>query len=268
VLGIGLAACSGTTFVYNRLDFIVPWYLGRYVDLDASQSDLVDVRLAPLLEWHRRNELPRYAAFLEDLERDLNDPISLEQVKDYADRVEQAWFRLRDPGLEQLLVLGEQLSDEQLDDFIAVVDKQQRKYERKYLARDEEEYREDALESLEDSFEDYLGRLTQEQRERLSLAVAQLWRSDTVWLSERSKWTAALETALERKPGWQAGVTAIVRDWEAQLDAEVAALYDHNRDLVQAALVDVVNSRTARQDKRLRKELTHLHEDLVVLSNR
>jgi hypothetical protein len=33
-----LSACSSTTFFYNRLDIILPWYLERYVDLDREQS--------------------------------------------------------------------------------------------------------------------------------------------------------------------------------------------------------------------------------------
>ena len=31
-----LGACSSTTFLYNRLDFLLPWYLGDYADLVAQ----------------------------------------------------------------------------------------------------------------------------------------------------------------------------------------------------------------------------------------
>ena len=33
-----LGACSGTTFVYNQLDNILPWYIDDYVNLDGSQE--------------------------------------------------------------------------------------------------------------------------------------------------------------------------------------------------------------------------------------
>jgi hypothetical protein len=51
------------------------------------------------------------------------------------DEFEDAWYRVRDRALEELLVLGATLSDAQIDEFIAALDKRQRKYERKYLGR-------------------------------------------------------------------------------------------------------------------------------------
>lgn len=264
-----LSACSSTTFFYNRLDFILPWYLDRYVDLDRAQSRQLDLELEVMLDWHRREELPRYLEFLNvlsrDLDRDLAAPLSIAQLQSYADRAEQAWFRVRDPGLELLLRLGEDLSEEQIKDFIAVMGKKQTKYEDKYLDRDDTQMREDAFESLEETLEDYLGRLDKTQRERLRSAAEDLLRSDAVWLQERSAWTAQLARALERKPGWQQRVIAIVHDWEAGLDPEVEALYDHNTSVVQAAVVDVLNSRSEKQDIRLHKKIDGFRDDLGLL---
>ncbi|EED32080.1 lipoprotein, putative [gamma proteobacterium NOR5-3] len=264
-----LSACSSTTFVYNRLDFILPWYLDRYVDLDRTQSEQLDVELGELLQWHRSEELPGYLNFLndlaEDLHGDLASPLTVARLQSYADRAEQAWFRVRDPGLELLLRLGDDLSQEQIDDFIAVMDKKQSKYERKYLDRDDEEVVEDAFESLEETLEDYLGRLDESQLQRLRVAAGALLRSDAIWLRERSAWTAELAEALQRKAGWQQRVRGIVRDWEARLDPEVQAIYDHNTTVVQAAIVDVVNSRSDKQDSRLRKKIDGFRDDLVLL---
>jgi hypothetical protein len=260
-----LSACSSTTFFYNRLDFILPWYLDRYVDLERAQSQKLDIQLEALLDWHRREELPRYLDFLDDIAEDLAAPLSVVQLQNYADRAEQAWLRIRDPGLEFLLRLGEDLSDEQIEDFIAVMAKKQAKYEGKYLDRDDKEMREDVFEGLEETLEDYLGRLDKPQRERLRTATEDLLRSDTVWLQERSAWTAELAQALERKPGWQQRVTRIVYDWEADLDPEVEALYDHNTTVVRAAIVDVLNSRSENQGVRLYKKIDGFRDDLNLL---
>ncbi|WOJ92515.1 DUF6279 family lipoprotein [Congregibacter variabilis] len=264
-----LSACSSTTFFYNRLDFILPWYLDRYVDLDRAQSGQLDLALETMLDWHRREELPRYLEFLNtvsrDLDRNIAAPLNVEQLQSYADRAEQAWFRIRDPGLELLLRLGEDLRDEQIKDFIAQMDKKQRKYEDKYLSRDDEEMRKDAFESLKETLEDYLGRLDKTQQERLRVAAGELLRSDAVWLQERSAWTAKLARALEREPGWQRRVIAIIHDWEAGLDPEVEALYDHNTSVVQSAMVDVLNNRSEKQDIRLHKKIDGFRDDLSLL---
>ena len=52
-----LTACSGTTFVYNRLDTILPWYLDDYVELNGTQERQLEEILRPFLNWHRRQEL-------------------------------------------------------------------------------------------------------------------------------------------------------------------------------------------------------------------
>ncbi len=49
MLLLTLVGCSSTTFIYNRLDFILPWYLDDYVDLNNEQDAFLDEQLAPFL---------------------------------------------------------------------------------------------------------------------------------------------------------------------------------------------------------------------------
>jgi hypothetical protein len=256
-----LAGCSSTKFAYNRLDFILHWYLGRYVDLDAGQSDWFDTRIEALLDHHRNEELPKYVAFLDALDADLNRPVTLTQVQGYTDTLELAWYRVRDPGLEELLALGERLSREQLDGFIDELRKRQGKYERKYLDRSDEEFREDAQDNLRDMLEDYLGRLSDEQDRRVAKTVQALARTDSEWLDERAAWVDEMERLLAREPGWQEAIRRTIRNWESQLDETTLAVYDRNTRLVQELIVDVVNTRTERQDRRLRNRIGELRDD-------
>lgn len=265
VVVLGLGACSSTTFLYNRLDFILPWYLGRYVDLDAPQADWFDGRIEAVLAWHRCRELPRYVEILETLEADLETPASLEVLQARTDTLEDAWYRLRDPALEELLDLGARLDEEQIDEFLGSLRKRQAKYERKYLRRSEEEFREDATDNLQDLLSDYLGRLTAQQRAQVEETVAELTRSDSIWLDERRAWIDAMERLLRREEGWQDRIRATIYSWEDELDGDALAVYDRNTLLVQVMFVDVLNARSERQDRRLRRRLTDLREDLLLL---
>jgi hypothetical protein len=266
LLAAALGGCSGTKFAYNRLDFLLPWYLGRYVDLSGEQADWLDVRIERLLAWHRAEELPRYVAFLDALQRDLDRPLTITQLRDYTDTLELAWYRIRDPGLEELLVLGERLTQEQLDGFIGELRKRQRKYERKYLQRSDEEFRDDAADNLRDMLEDYLGPLSTEQDERVRRTAATLARTDSEWLDERAAWVDEMERLLQREPGWQAAIRSTIRNWEAELDETTLAVYDRNTLLVQELIVAVVNERTESQDRRLRGRLRDLRDDFSDLN--
>lgn len=261
-----VTGCSSTTFFYNRLDFLIPWYLGRYVDLDGTQEAWFDERLVDLLAWHRREELPRYVEFLAQLEKDLDTTLTVELLATRSDQLEKAWYRLRDPALEALLVLGARLDDEQITDFIAALRKRQMKYERKYLERSEKEFREDAADNLSDMLEDYLGRLDRGQRETVDATARALLRSDATWLRERQDWITQMEQLLQRAPGWQKELRQTIVEWESALDADALALYDHNERLVMELVADTVNRRSERQDRRLRRRLSDLGEDFSSLT--
>lgn len=260
-----LAACSSTTFVYNRLDSILPWYLDDYVDLNNTQDWQLDEMLAPFLAWHRQQELPRYVALLEQVEADLDGPVSAAEVAGIYAGIEDAWLRLQDKSLDWLLALGASLSDEQVQEFLEELNERQEEYEEEYLERSELEYREDSYESLVDSMQDYLGRLNDAQRERLRAASLELRRSDSIWLQERAAWLQRLDVLMQRQPGWQQRVREAIALRDETVSEQYNATYEHNLEVIFSAIAAVLDSRSEKQDRRLRAELRDLREDLQTL---
>ncbi len=260
-----LSACSSTTFVYNRLDFLLPWYMGDYVKLEREQKKYLDTLIDPFLGWHRNEELPKYLELLEQAERDLDRDLTPEDVEELALAFEAAWLRIEERALEWLMELGEELSDEQIQDFIAELWDKQREYEEKYLPRTDEEYHEEAYENLRDSLQDYMGRLDESQRTVLEDAADTLRRSDGVWLTERAAWLNMLEEVLQREAGWQQALRDAIASRDERVSAEYRETYAHNASVIYAALAEVINSRTEKQDRRLRREIDSLQEDLTTL---
>lgn len=261
-----IGACSSTSFFYSRLDFFLPWYIERFVDLDREQSQILEQQLEPVLTWHRYEELPVYVAFLSEVEGALDKPLTAVQVEGFVNEIEDSWIRVRDRGLEELILIGETLSEEQIDEFFAELDKRQKKLEKKYLKRSDEEFHDDVFDELKGSFKDYLGRLSRDQKDRLLTAANGLERSDHHWLNERAQWIAQMRTELRREPGWQDSVRLMIRDWEDGIDPAAQAVYDQNNHLVRQVIADVANMRSDKQDSRLRKELSKLRDELRELS--
>ncbi|MEH6608333.1 MAG: DUF6279 family lipoprotein [Halioglobus sp.] len=260
-----LAGCSSTTFVYNRLDFLLPWYLGDYVNLDRQQKKHLDELLEPFLSWHQTEELPVYLAILDDARARLDQPVSTDDLAELSAQVEAAWFRLEEEALDWLLNLGDQLSDQQMAGFIAELRAKQVEYEEEYLPRSDEEYREEARDNLRDNLQDYLGRLESEQSVILQLASEQLVRSDAAWLSERARWLDTLERILQRDSGWQQSLLAAIADRDENVSQEYNDTFSHNLAVIQGAIAEVLNGRTPKQDKRLKREIDGLREDLETL---
>jgi hypothetical protein len=260
-----LIACSGTTFVYNRLDTILPWYVDDYVDLNGRQQDQLDEILEPFLRWHRQQELPQYVALLNEVDTTLDKPVTPEQLAQIYSGMEVAWLRLERESLDGLLELGASLTDEQVAEFLGYLWERQEEYEEEYLTRDEPEYREESYDSFADTLRDYLGRLTPQQRERLRQASTALERSDEVWLQERAASLQRLSVLLERQPGWQDKVREAVAGRSETTSEDYLQVYEHNLDVIFAAVADVLNSRSESQDRHLRAELADLRDDLQTL---
>ena len=260
-----LTACSSTTFIYNRLDFLLPWYMGDYVNLERDQKKYLDTLIDPFLDWHRSEELPQYLDLLERAESDLDRELTAADIEALALEFEQAWLRIESRALEWLMELGEQLSDEQIAEFLAELWDKQREYEEKYLPRTDEEYHEEAYENLRDSLQDYMGRLDDQQRTVLQDAGKELRRSDGVWLTERAAWLNMLEEVLQREPGWQQALRDAIATREERVSDDYNDTYAHNAAVIYAALAEVINTRSEKQDKRLRREMDSLQQDLKTL---
>ena len=260
-----LAGCSSTTFVYNRLDFLLPWYLGDYVDLDRSQKNYLDDLLQPYLRWHRMEELPRYLDILKQVDESLSRTIEPEDLAAISKSMEEAWRRLEVEGRKWVLELGGSLTDEQIAEFLQELKDKQLEYEEKYLTRDEKEFRQDTYDSLLDSMQDYLGRLDSDQKQILRNTSGAMQRSDYAWLEERSLWLLNMEELLQREPGWQQRLSDAIDAREQNHSPAYKQVYEHNIGQIYIGLASVLNSRSEKQNRRLRKKLANFREDLNTL---
>lgn len=260
-----ISACSGTSLVYNRLDFLLPWYVDDYAELNPAQKAYLDELLAPFLTWHRNQELPNYVKILKNIEDRLQRPQTSAEVAAVFAEFEQAWLRLESEALDWLLDLGARLSDEQIAGFLNELSERQQEYEEEYLARTDEEFYQDSYDNLLDSVQDYLGRLSEQQRDMLRNASRQLHRSDHAWLQGRADWLQQLAVLLQRQPGWQDKVRAQVAARNDNTPPEHRRIYEHNMGVIYAALAQLLNGRSDQQDRHLRNKLSELQEDVVTL---
>ncbi|CAA0114820.1 Uncharacterised protein [Halioglobus japonicus] len=260
-----LGACSSTTFVYNRLDFLVPWYVDDYVDLDASQKQHLDGLLEPFLVWHRSRELPDYLTILDSFESDLDQPQTPEMIAAVFDEFESAWLRLEGESLDWLLALGAQLSDAQIAELLDELWERQNEYEEEYLERTDEEFYEDSYDDALDNAREYLGSLSDEQEGILLEFSRSLQRSDRAWLAARAQWLEKLGVLLERKPQWQLRVREAVVLQRENPAPEYRRIYEHNLTQIYEVIAVILDGRSEQQDKYLRERLSSLQEDLQEL---
>ena len=257
-----LSGCS-SSFLYNQLDWLIPWYVDDYVDLTRTQKQDLKQQLLPLLEWHRSEELAAYLVLLDRIEGDLKEPVAAETIQEWLIEAERAWYRVEERGLPIAFGLGDNLSDSQMQEFLEKLRERQQELEEEYLERDDDQYREESYENFSENLVSFLGRLSSEQKERLRDASAELQRFDDVWLAERRAWIETLEEILAaREPGWHDAVREAIDTRRRNQSPEYQAAYQFNQEVINRAIADVLNSRSEKQSARLQGEIDDLRRTL------
>jgi hypothetical protein len=252
-----LAGCTAT-FTYNHLDWLIPWFVDGYVDLTREQRKALQGRLEPLLQWHRAEELDRYIAILDRIESELAEPVTADTVQSWIDETLSAAERTEQSTLRLALDFGATLSEAQMAELVASLWERQREYEKEFLARTDEKYREEAYENLAELLQRFVGRLESPQEQRLRTAARALERFDDAWLEERAQWLSELEPLLQRPPGWQQDVQAAYSARKTNRTPRYKAGLSHNLGIINQAMADVLNQLSGRQRRQMADEFEDL----------
>jgi hypothetical protein len=166
-LALLLAACSATEMAYNNADTLIRWQAGRYLDLKNAQTEEFNERLAAFLVWHRSNALPQYARLAGEAGARLERGASLaDMVWGYDAIRQQAREGLRRAGADTGDFL-DRLTPVQIENLERRFAEDNAKFAREWLEGTPEEQRARRLKRLAHTLEDWLGELSDAQRERV-----------------------------------------------------------------------------------------------------
>ena len=263
---IFLTGCSSTTFVYNRIDYLLPWYFASYVDLSRDQKQYLDELLIPFFSWHRHEELPRYAEIINSVQGLLDSEVEVKNIVLITQDVEESWFRLEDELLLWIIPLTKDLTDEQINNFLQVMQTKIIESENKYLKRNDQVYQKDNYNRLRKNLRRFIGRMSKDQLDLVKIASKNMRRTDTEWIQNRKKLVANLSSILQRKEGWEKRFIGITHR-DDLVSKNYRDTYAYNIDLTHNLIAAILNTRTEKQDKKLRAQLSKYQADIETLIN-
>lgn len=259
-----LASC-GSSLVYDRLDWLIPWYVDGYVDLSREQRQTLRDQLAPLLQQHRQEELVRYVQLLDEIETALQSSVQQAEVESWIEDLQHSAERVELSMLQVAVEFGASISDAQMAEFVESLYSRHNELEEELLARTDKEYAREHAAHLEDLVERIIGRLNRNQQQRLQQGAGAMHRYDAVWLQDRRLWLDQLKLLLQRDSGWQEQLLQAYQDRGKQRSENYLEIVRHNKQVVAAALVDVLNSRTNKQIAHTNQEFEDLRAMLQKL---
>ena len=221
-----LSGCNAAMRIaYENADTFLHWRALSYVPLSGKAAEELDERIDRFLAWHRAKALPQYARLAADAARRISAGLSpADLVWGYDSIIAQARESLRAAAV-QGAPLFDRLTPQQITHLERRVAEDNRRFQRENLRGSERERRRRRTERNVERLEDWVGRLSQAQLERVKQ------------YSERAPLLDEFRDRDHKRI--QAEFLAMVRAKEAKKRLpDLAANYDRGRDPAYVAALE------------------------------
>ncbi|MBS7661547.1 hypothetical protein I0D00_06220 [Pseudomonas lalucatii] len=265
-LGLLLSACSRVELIYRNLDWLLPWRLEHYLDLDRQQRAWLEPRLRAHLDWHCSRELPRNLAWLQRSRELVEQPqVSAAQLVEHLAEVDAALQRIAVQVTPTAIDLLRSLGAEQVAELESVLRADYHDDRRSFLDPPLARQIDERAARLERRLQPWFGRLNAAQRRHLALWSQALGEQNRLWLSNRLRWQSELLAALAARDSaaFPARLTRLLQARESFHDAEYRDAYSRARQAAAELLSQLLGSADVRQRRRLSQRLAQLSRDLA-----
>ena len=270
LVAFGLGGCS-LGLVYPRLDTVVGFYLQGLVSLDDAQAAQLKRTLAGNLEWHRRSELARYAAFLREVAVAVEGGAGQKDWLEASRRTEdyfRAIFEQAAPGYSALAVT---FTDAQVAELLANLEAADEKTWREFSRRTPAERDARREKSMLRAIERFTGPLDAAQRASVRAHVAESPSFMPEWRENRRLWREALASALAGRrtdPGFEQGMFVLIARPDDLWTPQYRSAVEQRRESLARLMATIDATLTPQQRAAARRQLLALADEVQGLAGR
>ncbi|WP_445577584.1 DUF6279 domain-containing protein [Pseudomonas sp. E141] len=259
-----VTACSRVGLAYRNLDLIIPWTLNDYLDINGEQKDWFNDRLNEHLNWHCTTQLPGYLDWLDRLK----NMVQTNQVTDQAlqQRTREAKAAIAETAREitpSAIELLQGLNDDQVADMDAAFVKDQRKRQQQYLKPTLQQQIQERSERMEKRLNDWLGPLSETQRQRVQAWSRALGDQNQQWIANRAHWQNQFSEAVAQRhnPDFPKRIEQLLVDRESLWTPAYRQAFDKTEAQARSLLVDVMADSTPTQREHLLRKIDRVKKD-------
>ncbi len=269
VLAFGLAGCSSTKLAYRYADWGIVWWVEDYVSLTADQKQQLNSDIEQLRQWHCSAELPRYQAWLDELESDVsNNPPDQATVEYHQQQLFSFFPSLLERATPVATNLLSSLSDEQVQELADNMAQSQREMEEEFLADSPEATAEARAERTAERVERWLGELNSKQRDIVRQWSANRGAQTEIWLQGRKNWQLALLEILEGRdePTFEAELEYLILNSEEVRGEAYKAMMAESRAAMASLMHDLILAGDNTTLANLQNRAVELNNDFGALT--
>ena len=263
-LSLALGACSRVGLAYRNLDVIIPWTLSDYLDMNGEQKGWFNERLKEHLSWHCTTQLPGYLDWLDRLQ----GMVESNQVTDAAlqARTQEAKAAIAQTAREitpSAIELLKGLDDKQVAEMNDAFAKDQRKRQEEYLKPSLDQQIKERAQRMEKRLDDWLGPLSETQRQRVIAWSTALGDQNTQWIANRVHWQKQFSAAVAQRqsPEFPQRIETLLVNRESLWTPAYREAYAKTEAQARSLFVDLMAESTPMQRQRLLKKIDGVRKD-------
>lgn len=265
-----VTSCSSTRLGYGFLDTYIFWKIDSYVSLSPEQKAFTKAGINDFHAWHRKEQIPLYAAYMEQLKPKLNNTnLSGIIIHKETDELQQLLDESINYFMPTLVDLAFSLSHDQIIELDRNLEKKRKKYTKQYVNIKNNKLYKKRIDDLCKYMDPFFGRYTSQQKEWLELWARQLIDYEERMVTQQENWSANLLSALKNrttKPELHAQLKEIVLYRTDNWEPELNTILDKNQAATYALVATLVKSQTEKQRNKMNKKLDKYVRDFQHLS--
>ncbi|MFB2704119.1 DUF6279 family lipoprotein [Marinobacter shengliensis] len=264
-----LAGCSSTRMAYRYADWGVVWWVEDYVTLSRAQKQLLNQDLDSLRQWHCSTELPRYRAWLDELEADIADGApDIDTIEYHQQQLLVFVPDLLDRAVPVAVNLLASLSDGQVTELARNMAEDQSELEQEMLAGDPQQTAKARAERTAKRVERWLGSLNGQQQALVEEWSADRGRQTEIWLQGRENWQQALLETLENRgqPGFEGAIRELVVNSEKARGPEYQAMMTESQQAMANLMHELIQAGDQQHREHLQARASKLNQDFTALT--
>jgi hypothetical protein len=268
-----LQACSAIKLGYQQLPTLSYWWLDNTVSFSGKQTPAAKEAIDKLYQWHRREELPGYAALLQRTAELSAGPVQPAQLCRVFDEVQARLDTLMRQAVAQAAPVAMALGPRQLSHMARHWEQQNEEWEKEWLQGDTDARMERRLDKALSRYSSFYGELNAAQTALIKTQLAQSpWTAE--WgRSDRQRRQQDLLSTLQRitqsnltQAQAEAQLWGVWQRWLQPPDAGQRAVVQSLSQRACENLAQLHNTTTPEQRVRVARRLRAYERDLLDLN--
>jgi len=270
LLGSG---CSTVSLVYRNADWYLQHKINGYTSFNARQKETIRREVTDYMHWHRKNALPEYIIFLQNLNgvAQSDGPLEVAEVSQLRAHLLDLYKRTLAPAIRPTAQLLSELDSRQIQQLGKTLAVETRKQKKEKLDISHEEYLDKRADKTIDSVEWLAGDLSGGQEQKIREMSRHLPVASHSQLQHRETSQGRLIALLNAHAGAD-DIAAFLSSWALTPEETRTSQQQHAVQSFETAtdemIVQIHGLLTARQKEHMRKLISSYIENMRVENKR